>query len=133
MSSTVTTTTTSTDAATATTTRVMPPPPPASAAPFWAVTAARFGEASTWAGIGGILLVVLDLLPAALPQFHAALGQQGWAKTTGLVAALLSFIVAVARKEGCTTVAELADAAVAVIEAEKIYSPPTPDMAVGAR
>ena len=117
MSSTVTTTTSTGAPATTTTTTVTPTQPAASSP--WAAIAARLGEASTWAGIGGILLVALDLLPAALPAFHAALGQHGWAKTAGLLAALLSFTVAVARREGCTTIADIAQAASVVVETER--------------
>ena len=100
-----------------------PAPAPAATISWWTTITERLGEASTWAGIGGILLVVLNLLPTALPGFHAALGQHGWAKTTGLVIALLSFVVAVARKEGNTTVAELAQACEIVVEAEKTRAP----------
>ena len=97
----------------------LPAPRPAATVPLWRVIRARLGEASTWAGIGGILLVSLNLLPAALPQFHAALTQQGWARMTGLTVALLSFVVAVARREGNTTVAAIAQAAEVVVEHEK--------------
>lgn len=79
----------------------------------------RLREASTWAGLGGILLVVLNLLPAALPQFHAALTQHGWARMTGLAIALLSFVVAVAKREGNGSVAAIAAAAEVVVETEK--------------
>ncbi len=99
------------------------PAPAVTTVPIWTMIEQRLGEASTWAGIGGILLVVLDLLPAALPGFHAALGQHGWAKSTGLVIALLSFVVAVAKREGNATVAELAEAAEIVVEAERARAP----------
>ncbi len=99
----------------------MTPTPPLTQAPvpLWTAIRARLGEASTWAGMGGILLVVLNLLPAALPQFHAALAQHGWARMTGMVVALLSFVVAVAKREGNTTVAAIAQAAEVVVEQEK--------------
>lgn len=109
-------------------TPIMPPPAPASAtrpAPrsWWTAIRARFHEPSTWAGLGGIVLVVLNLLPAALPQFHAALTQHGWARLTGLVIALLTFVVAVAKREGDTTIAGIAQAAAVVVEAERARAP----------
>ena len=100
-----------------------PPSAPASAqratVPLWTTLRARLREASTWAGLGGILLVVLNLLPAALPQFHAALTQHGWARMTGLLIALLSFVVAVAKREGNGSIAGIAAAAEVVVETEK--------------
>ena len=103
----------------------LPTKPPAQgpAATVWAALRARLDEASTWAGIGGVALVSLDLLPGALPAFHAAYGQHGWAKMTALLLALLSFVVAIAKREGSARVAAIAQACEVLVEAQKSPGP----------
>ncbi len=106
------------------TTLPVPPTQVATSKPsIWAALKARLDEASTWAGIGGVALVALDLLPSALPTFHAAYGQHGWAKMTALLMALFSFVVAVAKKEGSTRIAALAQACEVLVETEKTRAP----------
>ena len=78
----------------------------------------RLGEASTWAGIGGVALVALSLLPAYVPTLQAAFQQHGTAKVTGLVLALGAFAAAILKSEGVKTIVNAGPGVETVVQPE---------------